>query len=278
MTSLKIKRFDPSNLKADRIWLVVGKRGTGKSTLIRDLLYHMRHYINCPVAMTPTEESMAAFEECMPESCVHTTFNPTTLERLIAHQRNRAKKRVPPRHILLVLDDMMFDKTVLKGQAIRDIFMNGRHLKVTFVNAMQYCMDMGPDLRSQCDYVFALRENIVSNRTKLWKYFFGGFENFDDFCNVFNQCTSNNECLVIDNTVKSNELQDMIFWYRANIDIPPYLLGDRKLWHAHYKFYRNEEEMEKIRQENAAVLNKKARITHVAKAHADGTAVIPRDL
>lgn len=83
---------------------------------------------------------------------------------------------------------------------------------------------------------------------------------------------------VIDNTVKSNELQDMIFWYRANIDVPPYLLGDRKLWHAHYKFYRNEEEMEKIRQENAAVLNKKARITHVAKAHADGTAVIPRDL
>ena len=64
---------------------------------------------------------------------------------------------------------------------MRDLFMNGRHLKSALILAMQYCMDMTPDLRSQVDYCFCLRENIVSNKMKLWKFFFGGFANFDDF-------------------------------------------------------------------------------------------------
>lgn len=273
MASLKIRRFDPSTIKPDRVWLLIGKRGTGKSTLIRDLMYHMRKYINVPIAMTPTEESVSMFESCMPESCVHTDFNTNTVDSMITHQRQRGRKKKKPQHILMVFDDMMFDKRVLKGQAIRNIFMNGRHLKITFMNAVQYCMDMSPDLRSQVDYCFALRENIVSNRTKLWKYFFGGFAHFDDFCKVFNECTANNECLVIDNTVKSNDVADMIFWYKADIDIGDYLLGDRTIWDAHHKYYRSEQEIEDMKRANLAPVSnaKQDRITHVAKAQVDGT-------
>lgn len=272
-SNITVNEFNPKEMKKGRICLMIGKRGTGKSTLIRDIMYHMKGFIDQPLAMTPTEESVGMFEECMPESCVHTSFNPVVLDRLIHHQRQRGKKKLPQRDVLLVLDDMMFDKKVLKGQGVRDIFMNGRHLKITFINAMQYCMDMGPDLRSQVDYCFALRENIVSNRVKLWKYFFGGFENFEDFCSVFTACTSNNECMVIDNTVKSNNISDMIFWYKANINIGSYILGDRKLWYAHYKYYRTDEEMDNYQDTSGDPCdNKKSnRITHVSKTMADGT-------
>lgn len=257
---IKVNRFDPTTLKPHKIWLLLGKRNTGKSTLIRDLMFHMKSYVDYPVAMTPTEESISSFEKIIPESCVHTGFNVNTVDRIIAHQRQRGKKKLSQKNILMVLDDMMYDKKVLKGQGIRDIFMNGRHLKITLVNAMQYCMDMGPDLRSQVDYCFALRENIVANRVKLWKYFFGGFENFDDFCTVLTECTSNNECLVIDNTVKSNNLEDMIFWYKADIDIPPYIMGDRRLWSVHHSYYRPDGEEEAIQK-----ISKSNRITEVDK-------------
>ena len=53
-------------------------------------------------------------------------------------------------------------------------------LRLYFVVAMQYVMDMTPDLRTQVDYVFALRESIISNKHKLWKYFFGMFEKFEE--------------------------------------------------------------------------------------------------
>ena len=245
MSTFNIRKFDSANLKPHRIILVLGKRGTGKSTLIRDIMYHLKDQVQVPLAMTPTEESITMFEDCMPASCVYTDFRQETLDKLIDHQRKCGREKKVQKNVLLVLDDMMFDaKRVLKTSAMRDVFMNGRHLKLTFVNAMQYCMDMGPDLRSQIDYVFALRENIVSNRVKLYKYFFGGFETYDDFSGVFSECTSDNECLVIDNTVKSNRVSDMVFWYKADIGLPKYHIGSRKIWRLHNRYYHTEDELQ----------------------------------
>jgi hypothetical protein len=99
--------------------------------------------------MTPTEESANMFEECMPKSCVYNQYSLDTMKGIIDHQRRVGRRKQQQQHLLIVLDDMMFDKKVLKSMEMRDVFMNGRHLKITFINAMQYVMDMGPDLRSQ---------------------------------------------------------------------------------------------------------------------------------
>ena len=239
-----IKKFDPSTIKPDGIFLFVGKRGTGKSTLIRDIMFRIKGYIDLPCAMTPTEESATMFESCMPKSCVHDEFSVDTLRNTIEHQRRLSRRKQPQQHLLIVLDDMMFDKRVLKSMEMRDVFMNGRHLKITFINAMQYVMDMGPDLRSQVDYVFALRENILNNLTKLHKYFFGMFKTFQDFDKTFKSLTENNCCIVIDNTVKSNKIEDTVFWYKADISLPPYKLGRRRYWDMDSRFYCTEDEIE----------------------------------
>ena len=42
------------------------------------------------------------------------------------------------------------------------------------------------------------------------------FPTFEVFCQVMDQCTENYECLVIDNTTKSNKLEDTVFWYKAD--------------------------------------------------------------
>ena len=231
------------------------------------------------------------FETHLPPACVHSAFDEGVVNGLIALQRSRCKRKrgSSPKHVLLVLDDMMYDKKVLKAAGMRDIFMNGRHLKITFINAMQYCMDMGPDLRSQIDYCFILRENVVSNRIKLWKYFFGGFENYDDFANVFTQCTENNECMVIDNTVKSNELSDMIFWYKATLDLPDYKVGDSKMWRVHNAFWVDPEDPSNLdamdnggHSQDAVdvekcIPRKKQRITHICKMEEEIAAAVDDD-
>jgi len=70
-------------------------------------------------------------------------------------------------------------------------------------------MDMTPMIRTNVDYVFALRDNVRQNRENLYKAFFGVFPSFDTFCQVMDSCTENYECLVLDNTSKSNRIQDM---------------------------------------------------------------------
>ena len=57
--------------------------------------------------------------------------------------------------------------------------MNGRHVKLMLYLTMQYCMDLSPDLRANIDYIFVLRENILANKEKIYKNFFGIFPTFD---------------------------------------------------------------------------------------------------
>ena len=47
--------------------------------------------------------------------------------------------------------------------------MNGRHRRVLLIMAVQYCMDIRPEIRSQLDVVIACRENMAPVRTRLYE-------------------------------------------------------------------------------------------------------------
>jgi hypothetical protein len=131
----------------------------------------------------------------------------------------------------------------MKDVCIRQCFMNGRHWKIFFMLTMQYCMDLSPDLRANVDYVFILRENVIQNREKLYKSFFGIFPTFDMFNQVMTSCTENYECLVLDNTSKSNKIQDCVFWYKASLR-KNFRIGSPELWNYHKKHYNPKHEVE----------------------------------
>jgi hypothetical protein len=67
------------------------------------------------------------------------------------------------------------------------------------------------------------------------------FPSFDMFSQVMDQCTENYECLVIHNNAKSNNLEDQVFWYKAD-QPPPFQLGDRQFWIMSENLKRQEEE------------------------------------
>ena len=125
------------------------------------------------------------------------------------------RSNIDPR-AFIILDDCLYDSTWTKDKNVRALFMNGRHLKMFFVIAMQYPLGIPPNLRTNIDFIFILRENIVANRKRIYDNYAGMFPTFEIFCQVMDQCTENFECLVIDNTTKSNKLEDTVFWYKAN--------------------------------------------------------------
>lgn len=220
----KISKFKPDTIKPCRITFIVGKRGCGKTTLLKDLLFRMASKVDYALAMCPTMESAEMLRQCLPASSVYDKYVPSKVEQVVKvaqHFASINKKR----SILICLDDCLYDRNVLRSSAIREIFFNGRHLGITFVVLAQYCMDISPDLRTQIDYLFVMKENIISNRQKLWKYLFGCVQNFDDFCAIMDRCTQNYECLCLDNTLNSGSVQDCVFWYKAALEIPEFKLG-----------------------------------------------------
>ena len=107
--------------------------------------------------------------------------------------------------------------------------MNGRHFKIFFIITMQFPLGVPPNLRTNIDYVFILRENTINNRKRIFDNYAGIFPNFDIFNQVMDQCTQNYECLVIDNTSKSNEINDVIYWYKA-APHPDFKIGAPIFW------------------------------------------------
>ena len=277
---LKIHKFDPSQLKPHRTILIVARRGSGKSVLCEDLMYHMRASIDMALAMTPTEDSAQMFAKHLPLAWVYDHFDQSKLEQMINLQRGLAAS-AKQRSLLLILDDCMYDKKILRSEAMRALHYNGRHNHITYMSCLQYLMDVGPELRSNIDYVFVLREPVYANQVKLYKYFFGIFPNFTDFQTVLTRCTENYSCLVLDNTATSNSIDECVSWYRANPKLPDFKIGKPIYWKLASEMARNDKEREQEASERLAVKHlenrdrqsRKQRITSVVRHDKSGKAL-----
>lgn len=108
--------------------------------------------------------------------------------------------------------------------------MNGRHRRLFLINAVQYLCDLSPDLRTNVDVVFCLKENILSNKERLWKHFFGVIPDFQTFCQTMDALTSDFSAMVLNNRTRSTKLEDNVFWYKANPKLPSFQLCHPVFW------------------------------------------------
>jgi hypothetical protein len=237
--NIQLKKFNPENMADDKVCVFIGKRGTGKSTLVTDILYHKKH-LPAGIVMSATEEGNHHYKQFVPDLFIYGDYEKEAIERVLERQKKLIAADKGTGSFIL-LDDCMYDRKFMKDICIRQCFMNGRHWKLFFMLTMQYCMDLTPDLRANVDYVFILRENVLQNREKLYKSFFGVFPTFDMFNQVMNACTENYECLVLDNTSKSNKIEDCVYWYRAKLR-KNFRIGSDQLWNFHKKNYTPKQE------------------------------------
>ena len=250
MANLNLRKFDMSKIGNGSIVVMIGKRNTGKSFLVKDLLYYKRD-IPIGTVISATEGSNRFYGDLMPSLFIHEEFSPEIVSNLVKRQKivvskmkqqetMYGKSNIDP-HAYLILDDLMYDPSWIRDITIKQIFMNGRHFKLLFLITMQFSLGIPPALRGNVDYVFILRENYVSNRKRLYEHYAGMFPTFEIFCQVMNQCTENYECLVIDNTCKSNKIEDMVFWYKAD-NHPPFKMGAPEFWQHHSNNYTEQKQ------------------------------------
>jgi hypothetical protein len=236
--NLQLKKFNMSSIKDDSVVVLIGKRNTGKSYLTKDLLYNNRD-IPVGTVISPTEMANKFYSSMVPPIFIHDEYTPPVVSNVVKRQKKLKKIVNTPNNntneenldlrTFLILDDCLYDNSWQKDKNIRNIFMNGRHYNILFILTMQFALGIPPNLRTNIDYVFILRENIVSNRKRIYDHYAGMFPTFDMFCSTMDQCTENFECLVICNNAKSNKIEDQVFWYKAESH-PEFRMGPDDVW------------------------------------------------
>jgi len=254
--TLELKKFDMKNIsfKATEnkgpVVVLIGRRDTGKSFLVRDLLYYHQE-IPIGTVISGTEEGNGFYGKLVPKLFIHNEYNTAIIENILKRQRTVLKQikkemetykrsNIDPR-AFVILDDCLYDATWTRDKMMRLIFMNGRHWKIMLVITMQYPLGVPPTLRTNIDYVFILREPYIANRKRIYENYAGMFPTFESFCQVMDQCTENYECLVINNNSKSNRLHDQVFWYKAD-NHNDFRLGSKEFWDLSKGFNSDDEE------------------------------------
>ena len=248
--NLELKKFDIGSIKSDKVCVFIGKRETGKSFLVKDLLYYHKN-LPCGTVISGTEGANKFYSSLVPSIFIHEEYSAALVNNVVKRQKIIVKKmmkeketygktNIDPR-AFLILDDCLYDSSWTKDSNIRSLFMNGRHYKIMFLITMQYALGIPPSLRTNIDYVFILRENYVSNRRKLYEHYAGMFPTFEIFNQVMDQCTEDYHCLVIHNNAKSNKLEEQVFWYKAEKQ-KDYRICNQEYWNQ--SIYNNESDEE----------------------------------
>ena len=145
--TLELKRFDMKSIKfkpdenKGPVVVLIGRRDTGKSFLVRDLLYYHQD-IPIGTVISGTEAGNGFYSEHVPKLFIHDEYNSVIIENILKRQKTVLKQLkksqqtgknalMDPR-TFCILDDCLFDATWTKDKLMRLLFMNGRHWKISW--------------------------------------------------------------------------------------------------------------------------------------------------
>ena len=218
--------------------VIIGKPGTGKTTLITSLLYEKSHIFPSGVAMSGTEDSNGHYSKLFPSTFVFNALDKNVIEQFVSRQK-LAKNHLPNPWNILLLDDCTDDPKLFNDPLFLGLYKNGRHWKMLFILSLQYALDIKPAIRTNIDGTFILREPNLRNRKILHDNFAGVIPDFTLFCEILDQLTDDYTALYIHNATTSNKMEDCIFWYKAKPVPNDFKIGSEDYWNFHEQRFNN---------------------------------------
>jgi hypothetical protein len=138
--TLELKRFSMREItfKPDEnkgpVIVMIGRRDTGKSFLVRDLLFYHQD-IPIGTVISGTEAVNGFYAAHVPKLFIHEEYNTVLIENILRRQTAVLKQvnkevlqyrrsTIDPR-AFVILDDCLYDNTWARDKLMRLLFMNG---------------------------------------------------------------------------------------------------------------------------------------------------------
>jgi len=233
---------DPTNYwlksKPSKI-LLIGKPKSGKSFMIKAILYNMRHKINQGIIISGTDDAARLYSDYMrtltsqdgsggatsedtealsdhfPQQFIYDKYNEEPIRNLIAHQKLLLRNQVKNPWSILIIDDNNFNRKLFTTPLQQELFKNARHWYILYVLSLHNAKDVPPSVRSSADGVFLFREHNVPARKTIYENFGGVVPTYKQFGDLLDSFTYDNGTMWIDNMKSTNDWQDCICYFKA---------------------------------------------------------------
>lgn len=141
--TLELKKFNMRDItfRPDEnkgpVVVLIGRRDTGKTYLVRDLLFYHQD-IPIGTVISGTEASNGFYKEHVPKLFIHDEYNTVLIENILRRQKTVLKQvkseidtykrsTIDPR-AFVIMDDCLYDQSWTRDKMMRLLFMNGKCL------------------------------------------------------------------------------------------------------------------------------------------------------
>lgn len=234
----RFRRFDPSTIRDYSSILFAGGKRTGKSTIMREFMWHIKDRVYDGHVFSGTYDEDHPWEHYLPKQMVHycmQEFDKEELQNVLSTQQTR--KELAQKHgascppSILTFEDLEFLKpSIWINQGTRAVIFNGRWVKLFCFVAYQYVMEVKMEMRGSFDYAVFTMDNSPAVRERIWKQFAGFFRTLDEFEQAFMALTTDFRAMVIDLRSRSYKLEDCVYWYRADPNLRAFRMGHPDIW------------------------------------------------
>ena len=199
---------------------IIGKRGTGKSWLVRDIINNLIQTnklssIENVLIINLTEKYTPFYEHAFPQAKILSEFNENAIEKYLENISNLNGDELNNFSGSIVLDNCVASKNLFNNEMIRELFFNSRLNHITFIITMPNGMQIPPELRCNLDYIFLFNDDFYTNQKTLYDRYCGMFPSFDSFRNCFLQLTNDHNCMVVINNKTASSILKKIKTYKA---------------------------------------------------------------
>lgn len=185
-----MRAFDVASIPDACSVFIVGRRGTGKSSLVKQLL--AGHAGSGNLVINATEEARPDYADFAASCEVLTEFDAGAVTRLFARQHVKfARRNGMPCDpcVRCVFDNCMIDQTWQRDADVVKVFAACRTLKIKIILTMAYPA-LAPTLRSSFDFVFLAHDTNPANVKRSYEMFGGAFPTLDAFASAHAQATA----------------------------------------------------------------------------------------
>lgn len=228
--------FDPEEIKLDATIVAIGKRRTGKSWLLRNIMYLMRDKIPAGIVISQTDELNMFWRQYVPSKYIYPKYEPEILDAVFKRQKNilqdnsltdeEKDKKAP---FFVLLDDVISDQRLKYDENLMELFVAGRHYRLFVMITSQYAKAITPTLRGNTDYAFLMKCAQQRQREALWEDFADALTK-DAFAQMLDAYTEDNEVLVVDTSPeKKVDPIELFAWWKA-VDPGEFAMGSKEYW------------------------------------------------